>query len=155
MNKYIATGNIVREIEMTYTGGGLAILKNCLAVKDTFKKDTTYFHNFVVFGKTAETMANHLHKGSKILIEGQLTQSNYEKDGQKRSSTDINVDRFEFLDSKKDEPQQAPRKNLSNNEQSRFDSTKTKQDNYNDFNNTRDPFANGESIDIQDDDLPF
>lgn len=155
MNKYIATGNIVREIEMTYTGGGLAILKNCLAVKDTFKKDTTYFHNFVVFGKTAETMANHLHKGSKILIEGQLTQSNYEKDGQKRSSTDINVDRFEFLDSKKDSDTQPPRKNLSNNEQSRFDSTKTKQDNYNDFNNTRDPFANGESIDIQDDDLPF
>lgn len=139
MNKYIATGNIVREIEMTYTGGGLAILKNCLAVKDTFKKDTTYFHNFVVFGKTAETMANHLHKGSKILIEGQLTQSNYEKDGQKRSSTDINVDRFEFLDSKKDsDTQQASR-----------------QGNQNNFNNTRDPFANGESINIQDDDLPF
>ena len=100
MNQYTATGNMVREMEMTYTGGGLAILKNCIAVKDSFKKDTTYFHNFTAFGKTAETMANHLHKGSKILITGQLTQSSYEKDGQKRTSTDIIVDRFEFLDSK-------------------------------------------------------
>jgi len=137
MNRYIATGNLVREVEMTYTAGGLAIFKNCIAVKDTFKKETTYFHNIVAFGKTAETMANFLHKGSKILIEGQLTQSNYEKDGQKRSSTDINVDRFEFLDSKKDEPQsqQAPRQTQQR---------------------AADPFAShGESYQIDPDSLPF
>ena len=144
MNKYIATGNLVREVEMTYTGGGLAIFKNCLAVKDAFKKDTTYFHNFTAFGKTAETMANHLHKGSKILIEGQLTQSSYEKDGQKRTSTEVVVDRFEFLDSKKDgdarqEPQQTQ-----------------KQAAYNDFNNTPDPFgSHGEDYTVNPDDLPF
>lgn len=144
MNKYIATGNLVREIEMNYTSGGLAIFKNCIAVKDTFKKDTTYFHNFTAFGKTAETMANHLHKGSKILIEGQLTQSSYEKDGQKRTSTEVVVDRFEFLDSKKDvdarqEPQQTQ-----------------KQAAYNDFNNTPDPFnSHGEPYFVDDDSLPF
>lgn len=135
MNKYIATGNLVREVEMTYTAGGLAIFKNCIAVKDTFKKDTTYFHNFTAFGKTAETMANFLHKGSKVLIEGQLTQSSYEKDGQKRTSTDVIVDRFEFLDSKKDEPQ-APRQTQKQS----------------------DPFAShGESISISisESDLPF
>ena len=144
MNKYIATGNLVREVEMTYTSGGLAIFKNCLAVKDTFKKDTTYFHNFTAFGKTAETMANHLHKGSKILIEGQLTQSSYEKDGQKRTSTEVVVDRFEFLDSKKDgDARQEPRQTQ-------------KQAAYNDLNNTPDPFgSHGDSIHIDDSDLPF
>ena len=144
MNKYIATGNLVREVEMTYTSGGLAIFKNCLAVKDTFKKDTTYFHNFTAFGKTAETMANHLHKGSKILIEGQLTQSSYEKDGQKRTSTEVVVDRFEFLDSKKDgDARQEPRQTQ-------------KQAAYNDFNNTPDPFnSHGEPYFVDDDSLPF
>ena len=144
MNKYIATGNLAREVEMTYTSGGLAIFKNCLAVKDTFKKDTTYFHNFTAFGKTAETMANHLHKGSKILIEGQLTQSSYEKDGQKRTSTEVVVDRFEFLDSKKDgDARQEPRQTQ-------------KQAAYNDFNNTPDPFnSHGEPYFVDDDSLPF
>ena len=102
MNKYIATGNLVREMELKYSSNGTAILKNALAVKDEFKKDTTYFFNFTAFGKTAETMANYLNKGSKILIEAQMTQSHYEKDGQKRTSTDLIVNRFEFLDSKKD-----------------------------------------------------
>ena len=137
MNKYIATGNLVREVEMTYTGGGLAIFKNCLAVKDTFKKDTTYFHNFTAFGKAAETMANYLQKGSKILIEGQLTQSSYEKDGQKRTTTEVIVDRFEFLDSKKSDnaPQSQPQQ--TNQRQS-------------------DPFAShGEPFSVTDDMLPF
>ena len=137
MNKYIATGNLVREVEMTYTGGGLAIFKNCLAVKDTFKKDTTYFHNFTAFGKAAETMANYLQKGSKILIEGQLTQSSYEKDGQKRTTTEVIVDRFEFLDSKKSDnaPQSQPQQ--TNQRQS-------------------DPFAShSEPFSVTDDMLPF
>ena len=140
MNKYIATGNLVREVEMTYTAGGLAIFKNCIAVKDTFKKDTTYFHNFTAFGKTAETMANFMHKGSKVLIEGQLTQSSYEKDGQKRTSTDVIVDRFEFLDSKKD--------GASNGQ--------TGQSNTRSSHQPSDPFnSHSEPYSINSDDLPF
>ena len=136
MNQYTATGNLVREMEMTYSGSGLAILKNCIAVKDSFKKDTTYFHNFTAFGKTAETMANHLHKGSKILITGQLTQSSYEKDGQKRTSTDIIVDRFEFLDSKGNGQQEQPKQPQRQQ--------------------APDPFAShGESLIVTDDMLPF
>lgn len=140
MNKYIATGNLVREVEMTYTAGGLAIFKNCIAVKDTFKKDTTYFHNFTAFGKTAETMANFLHKGSKVLIEGQLTQSSYEKDGQKRTSTDVIVDRFEFLDSKKDG---------AGNGQTSQSNTRSSHQPSDPFNSHSEPYS------INSDDLPF
>lgn len=140
MNKYIATGNLVREVEMTYTAGGLAIFKNCIAVKDTFKKDTTYFHNFTAFGKTAETMANFMHKGSKVLIEGQLTQSSYEKDGQKRTSTDVIVDRFEFLDSKKDG---------AGNGQTSQSNTRSSHQPSDPFNSHSEPYS------INSDDLPF
>ncbi|MEG0498030.1 MAG: single-stranded DNA-binding protein, partial [Carnobacterium sp.] len=86
------------------------------------------------FGKTAETMGNFLHKGSKILIEGQLSQSTYEKNGEKRSSTDVIVNRFEFLDSKKDSG-------------TSYSKPEPKND---------DPFASsGTEISIDSDDLPF
>lgn len=140
MNKFIATGNVVREMEVTYLNNGTALLKNALAVKDEFKKDKTYFFNFTAFGKTAETMANYLNKGSKILIEAQLTQSSYEKDGQKRTSTDVIVNRFEFLDSKKD--------NQSNQGSYSQPNPQTK--------TQSDPFASQSiDIDISDDSLPF
>ena len=115
------------------------------------------FIQIQIWDKGAENLANFTRKGSQIGINGRIQTRNYEnKEGARVYVTEIVVENFTLLESKKDNvPQQAPRKNLSNNEQSRFDSTKTKQDNYNDFNNARDPFANGESIDIQDDDLPF
>lgn len=141
MNKYIATGNLVREPEIKYLGNGTALFKNAIAVKDDYKRDTTHFFNFVAFGKTAETMANYLQKGSKILIEASLNQSSYEKDGEKRTSIDLNVNRFEFLDSKKKESQN----------ESNVSSYHNKENSYQD-NSFLD---SGESISIDDSDLPF
>lgn len=141
MNKYIATGNLVREPEIKYLDNGTALFKNAIAVKDDYKRDTTHFFNFVAFGKTAETMANYLQKGSRILIEASLNQSSYEKDGEKRTSIDLNVNRFEFLDSKKKESQN----------ESNASSYHKKENNYQD-----DPFtSNGQTIDIDEDSLPF
>lgn len=140
MNKYMATGNLVRDMEVTFLANGTALGKNTLAVKDEFKKDTTHFFNITAFGKTAETMGNLLHKGSKILIEGQLSQSTYEKNGEKRSSTDVIVNRFEFLDSKKDSGTSYSKPEPKNDTSS--------------FN--ADPFdKSGTPIDISDSDLPF
>ncbi|MCL2151261.1 MAG: single-stranded DNA-binding protein, partial [Coriobacteriia bacterium] len=38
-----------------------------------------------------------LTKGMKVAIEGKLRYSSWEKDGQRRSKIDINVDEIEFL----------------------------------------------------------
>lgn len=136
----MATGNLVRDMEVTFLANGTALGKNTLAVKDEFKKDTTHFFNITAFGKTAETMGNFLHKGSKILIEGQLSQSTYEKNGEKRSSTDVIVNRFEFLDSKKDSGT-SYNKPEPKNDTSMYNA---------------DPFdKSGTPIDISDSDLPF
>ena len=153
MNKYIATGNLVREPELNNSKTGTAFFRNAIAVKDDYKKDVTHFFNFTAFGKTAETMANYLNKGSKILIEATLVQNSYEKDGQKRTTIELNVNRFEFLDSKNSQ-NNAPQSNngnwRGNNQGSGNNRT---QGNYNAEN---DPFlSSGQSIDISDDDLPF
>ena len=101
MKKFIASGNLVREPELTYSQTGTAIFRNALAVNDEYKKDKTHFFNFTAFGKTAETMATYLQKGSKILVDASLNQNTYEKDGQNRTSIELNINRFEFLESKK------------------------------------------------------
>ena len=146
MNKFIASGNLVREPELTYSQTGTAIFRNVLAVNDEFKKDKTHFFNFTAFGKTAETMATYLQKGSKILVDASLNQNTYEKDGQNRTSIELNINRFEFLDSKK----QHESNGYGNNQGSYQGNSNNRTQAQND------PFlSSGSSIDISDDDMPF
>ena len=153
MNKYIATGNLVREPELNYSRTGTAFFRNAIAVKDDYKKDVTHFFNFTAFGKTAETMASYLQKGSKVLIEASLAQNSYEKDGQKRTTIELNVNRFEFLDSKNSQ-NNSPQGNNSNWQGNNQGSGNNRpQGNYNAEN---DPFmSSGQNISIDPDDLPF
>jgi len=59
-----------------------------------------------MFGKTAELAAEYTGKGSQVGIEGRLQTRQWEKNGQKQYTTEVVVDRIEFLDSKQkgDEP---------------------------------------------------
>lgn len=153
MNKYIATGNLVREPELNYSRTGTAFFRNAIAVKDDYKKDVTHFFNFTAFGKTAETMANYLQKGSKVLIEASLAQNSYEKDGQKRTTIELNVNRFEFLDSKNNQNNEPQGNNSNRQGNNQGGGNNRLQGNYNAEN---DPFmSSGQSIDIDESMLPF
>jgi len=57
-----------------------------------------------MFNKLAELAGQYVKKGSKLYIEGKITTSSYEKDGEKRYSTEIIASSMQFLDSK---PQQS------------------------------------------------
>src|SRR5699024_11965997 len=80
------------------------IAKNSLAVRRDFKNKQTGDYDtdwipLTAFSKTAETLMQYTSKGSKILIVGKLQTNNYtDKNGNKRTSYDVIVDRFEFLD---------------------------------------------------------
>ncbi|HVH41872.1 MAG TPA: single-stranded DNA-binding protein [Labilithrix sp.] len=56
------------------------------------KEERTEWHNLTMFGPRAEALSKYLHKGSKILIQGHLQTSSWEKDGQKHYKTEIIVD---------------------------------------------------------------
>lgn len=140
MNITAFTGFLGRDFETTTTGSGMVIAKNSLAVKRDFKdKQTGQYETdwipLTVFGKTAEVMAQHLQKGSKVEVVGKLQTNNFtDKDGNKRTSYDVIVNSFGFLDSPTEsKPKQQPKPKLDD-----------------------DPFENNnDSIDISDDDLPF
>ena len=114
MNKFIVTGNLVRDSELRFIPStGMAICKFTIANNEGWgdKKTVNYF-NCTAFKATAEAIANYTHKGSKDLIEGKIQLGSYEKkDGSgKVYTTDIIVNQIEFLDSKK-ETSNAPSEN--------------------------------------------
>lgn len=103
MNHVALTGRLTRDPEVRYTQKGDAVASFTIAV-DTGYGDNkrTDFIPITCWRKTAEVVGNNLTKGRRVLVEGRLQISEYEKDGQKRRSTDVVASNVEFLDSKKD-----------------------------------------------------
>lgn len=102
-SKTILIGKLGRDPETTYSGAGLAIVKFSLATTETVKKEKqTSWHRCVAFGKTAETIEKYCKKGSKLLVDCRIQYGQYEKDGRTIYTTDLIVNAFRFLDSKKD-----------------------------------------------------
>jgi single-strand DNA-binding protein len=95
-------GNLGADAELRVTSGGQPMLKMRLATTETWKdgngekKERTDWHRCTLWGKRAEALAKHLTKGTKILVEGRIQYDQYEKDGQKMYSTDINVTNVVF-----------------------------------------------------------
>ena len=67
-------------------------------VRDKENQQTADFINCICFGKTAEFMEKWFHKGDPIIVEGRIQTGSYtNKDGIKVYTTDIAVDRTEFV----------------------------------------------------------
>ena len=104
MNKVHLIGRLTRDPEVRYTQSGKAVAKFTLAVDDGYgESKRTDFPPVIVWGKTAETVGNSLQKGSKVAVNGKITTSSYEKNGQKVYTTEVTADMYggvEFLDKK-------------------------------------------------------
>ena len=98
MNIAILMGRMTRDPELKYTSNGKAYTNFTLAVQKT--KDEAEFIDCVAWEKTAENIAEYFRKGNRILIQGRLSVSSYEQNGEKRKSTKVQVFSFEFIDSK-------------------------------------------------------
>ena len=97
MNVVILMGRMTRDPELKYTSGGKAYTSFTLAVQKM--KDDAEFIDCTAWEKTAETIAEYFRKGNRILIQGRLSVSNYEQNGEKRKSTKVVVNSFEFVES--------------------------------------------------------
>lgn len=103
LNKIVTIGNLTRDPEVRYTASGKAVCTFSIAVNDGYGENKkAYFFPVVVWGKTAETCGNSLHKGSKVAVTGKLTSRQYDnKEGKKVTVVEIVADAFEgveFLD---------------------------------------------------------
>jgi single-strand DNA-binding protein len=109
INRVVLTGNLTRDPEVSATGGGLAVCKLGIAVNGRRKNNATgeweekaNFFRVTVFGKQGENCAQYLKKGRPVAIDGRLEWSQWEVDGQKRSSVDIIAESVQFLGGRDD-----------------------------------------------------
>ena len=111
LNKAMLIGRLTRDPEMRYTQSGTAMTRFGLATNrygsgpDGERKEFTDFHNVVAWNQgkrnLAELCAQFLHKGSLVYVEGRLQTRSWEgQDGQKRTTTEINLTDVQFLDSR-------------------------------------------------------
>lgn len=111
MNKVILTNaRLVRDMELKFAkASGIANVSFSVAVKREFKKDESDFINCKAFGKTAETMSTYLGKGTAFNIEGRIQTGSYENSkGDRVYTTDVIVERFEFIATNRNETNNSP-----------------------------------------------
>lgn len=84
-------GNLTRDPEMKTISTGMPVTSMSIATnyKRKDKDDLTEYHNIVVFGKQAESVAKYLTKGCSAYVRGRLQTRSWEKDGVKQYRTEI------------------------------------------------------------------
>lgn len=105
MNKFLVTGNLVKDSELKFIPStGMAVCNFTIANNEGWgEKKTVSYLNCTAFGKTAENIANYTHKGSKVLIDGKIQIESYQnKENKTVYATNIIVNQIEFLDKKAD-----------------------------------------------------
>lgn len=109
MNKWTGMGRLVRDPDVDFTNTtGKCVTRFILAINYRSKgKDYAEFIPCECWEKVAETVGEYCGKGDKILVEGRLRTTKYEKDGDNRFFTRIVVKHVEFAE-KKNKTKKAP-----------------------------------------------
>jgi len=104
LNKIMLIGNLGRDAETRFTTSNVSVTSFSLATtygykgKDGNWQNETTWHNIVAFN-LSDYFKDNLKKGRKFYVEGRLTKRDYtDKEGVKRYSTDVVVDRIIPLD---------------------------------------------------------
>ncbi|KKQ88224.1 MAG: Single-stranded DNA-binding protein [Parcubacteria group bacterium GW2011_GWF2_38_8] len=104
LNKAIVIGNLTRDPELRSLPSGVKVCSFSLATNRVWKdkngarQESADYHNIVVFGRQAETVAQYMRKGSSILVEGRMQTRSWEDktSGEKKYRTEIVADRTQF-----------------------------------------------------------
>jgi single-strand DNA-binding protein len=107
LNKIMLIGNLGKDPELQVTSDGTPVTRFSLAVNRTYKtptgerKEETEWFIIVAWRQLAELTEQYLHKGSKVYIEGRLSQRKYtDKQGIQRTAVEVIASDVLFLDSK-------------------------------------------------------
>ena len=108
LNHITIMGRLVRDPELRRTGSGVAVASFRVAVdRDYSPKDggerKADFIDCVAWRQTGEFISKYFAKGRMIVVDGRLEMRDWtDKDGNKRTSAEINVANAYFGDSKRD-----------------------------------------------------
>ena len=107
-NKVQLIGNLGNNPDIRTTEKGKKLARFSVATNESYRNiqgekiTETQWHTLVAWGKTAELAEKYLIKGSEVAIEGKLVTRSYtDKDGNKRNTTEVQVNEILMLGSKK------------------------------------------------------
>jgi single-strand DNA-binding protein len=111
INKVILVGNIGKDPEIRYMDGNIAKVRFSLATTEVHKDkvgnrtEHTEWHNIVMWRNMAENAHKLLTKGMQIYLEGKLHTNNWvDKEGNKKSVTEIVAENFVMLQRRENTP---------------------------------------------------
>ena len=108
MQKVMLIGNLGRDPEVKYSQQGTAIAQFSVATTERWKdkggelQEHTEWFAVKAFNRLAEIAGEHLHKGSRIYLDGRKRTESWDdkQTGSKRYRDLVYADRIEFLDSR-------------------------------------------------------
>lgn len=149
LNIIVLMGRLVRDPEIRTTQGGNTLASFTLAVERDFapqgQEKETDFINCTAWGGTANFIGKYFAKGALMSLRGALYMQNYtDRDGNKRTAANVNVENVYFAEKKRSEKSGGDSKNTS--------AGKSK----NEYSSKATPKQTFEEMeDASDDELPF
>ena len=108
LNHIVIMGRLTRDPELRYTQSNTPVAGFTVAVDRDFGgrdggEKQTDFIDCTAWRQTGEFVSKYFHKGSMIVVSGRLQSRKWEdRDGNKRTSWEINVDNVYFGESRRD-----------------------------------------------------
>jgi single-strand DNA-binding protein len=93
-------GRLGADPELKHTPAGKSVCNLSVATDEYAGKDQpkrTEWHRVTVWAEQAEACGKYLSKGREVCVIGRLQTRSYEKDGQKRYSTEIVAEKVVFI----------------------------------------------------------
>jgi single-strand DNA-binding protein len=104
LNKVFIIGNLTRDPELKAIPSGIKVCSFSVATNRVWKdkngqrQEAADYHNVVVFGRQAETVAQYMKKGSQVMIEGRMQTRSWDDaaTNTKKYRTEVIADRVQF-----------------------------------------------------------
>jgi single-strand DNA-binding protein len=104
LNKAFIIGNLTRDPELKAIPSGIKVCSFSVATNRVWKdkngarQEAADYHNVVVFGRQAETVAQYMKKGSQVMIEGRMQTRSWDDSttNTKKYRTEVIADRVQF-----------------------------------------------------------
>jgi single-strand DNA-binding protein len=104
LNRVFIAGNLTRDPELRYTASGVPVANFRIAsnrwfrAQDGERREDVCYINVVAWQRLAELVGERLHKGSAVLVEGELQSRSWDtEDGTRRTVVEIRAYRVQFL----------------------------------------------------------
>ena len=169
INRVVLVGRITRDIDLRKTPNGASVVSFTIAcnrrVKQQGQPDADFI-NCVAWNRVADLMAQYLHKGALIGVEGRIQTRSYDdRDGKRVYVTEVVADSVQFLESRGTSQQTnnnayAPQNNYGQSYGNSYGNANYAQPQMGGYmqDEPASSFDNdfgGDTLDIASDDLPF